>query len=68
MISNIIDNILYKIYISTEGESHIDFHRFVSREEGNDIIAAQKHIKELQQDLENTKKLKDESEDLRKLN
>ena len=68
MVSNLIDDFLYKIYMVTEGESHVDYHRFVSREEGNDLLAAQKHIKEIQQDLEKTKNLPKDNEDIKKLN
>ncbi len=68
MVSNGLDNILYKLFMLTEGESHIDFHRFITREEGNDVIEAREHIKQLQQDLEKTKLLTNENEEIKKLN
>ena len=68
MVSNNLDNFLYKIYMLVEGEDHIDFHRFITREEGNDVIQAREHIKQIQQDLEKTKKLTQENHDIKKLN
>ena len=68
MVSNVLDNFLYKLYMLVEGENRIDFHRFITREEGNDVIEAREHIKLLQQELEKTKLLTHGNKEIKKLN
>ena len=46
----------------TEGEDHLEFHRYLTREEGNNITEARAHIKLIQQELDEKKSLPKEEE------